>query len=326
MSIDVRKLDLCVLPTPIHRLNWLSDHLGADIWIKRDDLTGFALGGNKGRKLEYLMAQAQDMGATVVVGAGANQSNFIRQLAAACGVIGVRCVAVTMAAPYQSPDRSHGGGWVGGNELLDPWLPIERRVFADATWDDLTRYSEQVAEELTKAGETVFLLPIGGSSPIGVHSFVEAGREIEAVGPFDWIVTASSSGSTQVGLAHAVQGSETRVLGISADPEPEIVDDLLDLSAAYCNEFGGTPLTRGDIHFDLDYVGEGYGVPNGAAVAAMDLLMQTAGIFLDPIYSGKAFSGLLGNLRSGRIGGRILFWHTGGVPTMFAAWQGANDD
>ncbi len=322
MNTDVQKLDFCVLPTPIHRLNRLSEHLGAEIWIKRDDLTGFALGGNKGRKLEYLMAEAKAAGATVVVGSGASESNFVRQLAAACGVLGIRCVAVTMAAPYQTPERAKGKGWLGGNQLLDPWVPIERRVFPDGTWDDLEKHADSIAEELTDQGETVYQVPLGGSTPLAVHAFVEAGKELlQQSEPFDWIVAASSSGGTQVGLTHAMRGVATRVLGISADPEPEIFDDLLDLSKRYAKKFGESPLGRDDIHFDLDYVGEGYGIPHGDAIEAIDLMLQTEGIFLDPIYSGKAFCGLLGNIRTGRIGGRILFWHTGGIPTLFGAWN-----
>jgi len=318
---DWPKVPLCVLPTPIHRLHRISEHLGSDIWIKRDDLTGFALGGNKGRKLEYLMAEAVALGSTAVVSCGASQSNFVRQLGAAAQMCGMRCVVATMDAPYESIDRKVEGVFAqGGNIDLDSLCGVERRRFEDGTWEALESAADGIQQELERAGEKVFRIPLGGSSASAVHAFVEAGREVQGQidFEFDWIVTASSSGSTHIGLAHAFHGSKTQVLGISADPEPEIVDDLIALSKSYAVEAGVLGLKRDEIKFSLDYVGDGYGVPSLAGEAAMRILMKAEGIALDPIYSAKAFSALLSLVSSNDLEGRILFWHTGGMPSLFA--------
>lgn len=300
----------------MHRLDRLSLQLGIDFWMKRDDLTGFAGGGNKGRKLEYLMAEAQASGATAVVSCGASQSNFIRQLGAACAVLGMRCIVATMDSPYETVDRRIAAPAEGGNAYLDRWFGIERHRVPDGTWEELETRAGALAALLESEGESVFRIPLGGSSVLAVQAFVDAGREVGA--GFDWIVTASSSGSTQVGLGHAFQGTETKIYGISADPEPEIVDDLVELSARYAEWAGVPALPRSDIRFSLDFVGPGYGVPGHDTEHARELMSRREGILLDPVYSGKAFAGLVGLVGSGEISGRVLFWHTGGLPALFA--------
>lgn len=315
------KVPLCVLPTPIHRLDRISEQLGSDIWVKRDDLTGFALGGNKGRKLEYLIAEAMAQNATAIVSCGASQSNFIRQLGAAAQMCGMHCAVATMESPYESLDRRVNGAFSrGGNRDLDELCGVDRREFADGTWADLEAHAKQIQFELERNGEQVFRIPLGGSSSSAVHAFVEAGREIQKQVDFefDWIITASSSGSTHIGLAHAFRDSKTQVLGISADPEPEIVDDLIDLSQSYAEEVGTQGLSRAEIKFSLDFVGAGYGIPSSAGQAATRILMKSEGIALDPIYSAKAFSALLSLVSTNELEGRILFWHTGGIPALFA--------
>jgi 1-aminocyclopropane-1-carboxylate deaminase/D-cysteine desulfhydrase-like pyridoxal-dependent ACC family enzyme len=311
------KYPLVLLPTPQHRLNNLSEFLGIDLWIKRDDLTGFAGGGNKGRKLEYLMAEALMTGATAVVSCGADQSNFVRQLGAACAVAGLKCSVVTMRSPYETLDRQVVGVLSqGGNIDLDHWFGIDRRRVGDGTWSDLESAADERQRELEHQGEVVFRIPLGGSSPISVHAFVEAGQEIE--GNFDWVITSSSSGSTQVGLAHHFAEAPTRVLGISADPEPEIVDDLLDLSARYADWAGVRALTADQIQFNLEFVGAGYGVGSSSSDRGIGMMARAEGILLDPIYSGKAFGGLVDLVHRGDVRGRVLFWHTGGTPALFA--------
>jgi 1-aminocyclopropane-1-carboxylate deaminase/D-cysteine desulfhydrase-like pyridoxal-dependent ACC family enzyme len=315
--LDVPRVSLCLLPTPLHRLDRLSDELGCDLWIKRDDMTGFAGGGNKGRKLEYWMGQAQAMGATAVVSCGASQSNFIRQLGAACSVMRMRCAVVTMDSPYEYENRKVAGTLSqGGNVVLDRWFGIERRVLADGTWEDLERDADALGRELEEAGEMVLRIPIGGSSVRSAHAFVEAGREIGR--EFDWVVTASSSGSTQVGLTYAFRDSGATVLGVSADPDPEAFVDVLALSSAYAGEYGVPPVMEDALRFSLDYVGSGYGVASEAGDAAAELMGGREGILLDPIYSAKAFAGLLDLVGRGEISGRVLFWHTGGLPGLFA--------
>ncbi|MBL8066883.1 MAG: pyridoxal-phosphate dependent enzyme [Armatimonadetes bacterium] len=317
----IERIPLCQLPTPMHPLPRLGPELGIDLWIKRDDLTGFAGGGNKGRKLEFLMAEAVAQGSTAVVSCGASQSNFIRQLGAACAVLDMRCVAATMDAPFETVDRQmRDVPAEGGNLALDRWFGIERHRVADGTWHELEAHAEFLERELADQGEKVYRISLGGSSVLAVQAFVEAGREVGA--DFDWVVTASSSGSTQIGLAHAFSGSKTKVVGISADPEPEIIDDLLELSARYGDWAGVPALEMEDIIFDLDHVGPGYGVAGPEAESALALMAQREGILLDPVYSAKAFAGLVSLARSGRISGRVLFWHTGGIPALFAQARG----
>jgi len=311
---------LICAPTPVHRLDRLSAELGVDLWIKRDDLTGFALGGNKGRKLEYLLGAALESGADTVVTCGAAQSNFIRQLGAACSVVGLRCVAVVMSLPYDvSPAVGRRLADSGGNVLLDELLGVELRVAPDGTWDSLYSLAEQAAVELVAAGRAVYRVPVGGSSPLGAFAFVRAAEELAAqAAPFDAIVFASSSGSTQVGLTRYFLGSSTRVLGIACDPEPDIADDFAVLAERLAELDGGPPLGREAFEVNLDYVGEGYGIPSPAGQAAIERLARREGIFLDPIYSAKAFAGLLDLVGRGELSGRVLFWHTGGIPALFA--------
>lgn len=312
------KVPLCLLPTPMHTLPRLSAELGVDLWIKRDDLTGFAMGGNKGRKLEYLMAAALAEGAEVVVTCGAAQSNFVRQLGAACAVHGIHCAAAIMDLPYEDAPApgSHLSG-DNGNVVLDELLGVDLRSFPDDTWETLYAHAEAVAKEYEAQGRRVYRIPIGGSSPLGAFAFYEAAQEVGD--GFDWIVTASSSGSTHTGLAYAFHGSTTRVLGIASDPEPEIADDFAELGESLA-ELLQLPfrLTPADYQLNFDFVGDGYGIPSEAGDAAITKLAQTEGIFLDPIYSGKAFAALLDLVGRGEITGRILFWHTGGIPALFA--------
>ena len=317
----MKRIPLICSPTPVHRLDRLSAALGVDLWIKRDDLTGFALGGNKGRKLEYLLADALDLGAETVVTCGAAQSNFVRQLGAACAVAGLRCVAAVMSLPYDEVKPIGAGlGDHGGNVLLDELLGVELRVLPNGTWDELYTATEAVAAELETGGERVYRVPVGGSSPLGAYAFVKAGEELAAqTAPFDTIVFASSSGSTHVGLAWHYRETPTRILGVACDPEPDIAEDFAKLSAGLADLLGfgsGLPSEAFDLNFD--YVGEGYGVPSPAGQSAICYLATSEGIFLDPVYTGKAFAGLLELIERGSLGGRLCFWHTGGLPALFA--------
>jgi 1-aminocyclopropane-1-carboxylate deaminase/D-cysteine desulfhydrase-like pyridoxal-dependent ACC family enzyme len=311
------RIPLCILPTPCHLLPNLSRQLGTEIWIKRDDLTGFAGGGNKGRKLEFLLAEAVNKKATAIVSCGATQSNFIRQLGAAAITQGIKTHVASMDAPYETPDRKPTGTLSqGGNPQLDSLFQIHRHHFADGTWDELESCADQIQRDLEAQGETVFRIPIGGSSATSVHAFVLAAQELSH--PFDLIITASSSGSTHMGLAHAFAGTKTKIFGISADPDPELLDDLVSLSESYAQEFGSTPIQNSAINFALDFVGPGYGVPSPSGVQAQLTLAQTEGILLDPIYSAKAFAALLDLAQRNQLPPKTLFWHTGGLPTLFA--------
>lgn len=294
-----------------------------DLWIKRDDLTGFALGGNKARKLEYLAPAIKESGATHVVTCGSLQSNFVRQMGGLGLMDGFDVTAVVMEMPYEGAAKPVGGsvGALGGNAALDEVMGVNLLLIPDGTWDELAAAAHREAEILRRSGINVYEVPVGGSVPQGVYGFLKAGEELEqqAEKPFDFVVTASSSGSTQTGLAMWFRGSATRVIGIACDPEPELPHDLAELSSQLCTLLDwGEPLKPEDLEFLLDWVGPGYNIPSSAGWNAMEILMKKEGILLDPIYSGKAFAGLLDLVESGAIGGRVCFWHTGGIPTLFA--------
>lgn len=317
------KVSLIQTPTPLHRLNHLSAQLGLDLWIKRDDLTGLAMGGNKGRKLEYLLAEAIAQRADVVVTCGSTQSNFIRQLGASCAQFGIRCAAMTMVlarSDYNPMPTVPSMLSSGGNVWLDEILGVELHVIPNGTWDEMYAAMEELALGFEAEGLRVFRCPIGGSSALGAYSFVKAAEEIaEQAAAFDSIVFATSSGSTQTGLQVGFHGKPTKIIGIACDPEPDLVDDFAALSEQLADLTGTTPrLSAEDFNLNLDYVGPGYGVPSEAGNAAIQRLARTEGIFLDPIYSGKAFSGLLDLAERGELTGRVLFWHTGGLPALFA--------
>lgn len=298
----------------------MSSELELDLWIKRDDLTGFAFGGNKGRKLEFLMADVIAQWAEVVVTCGSAQSNFIRQLGAACSRFGIHCAAAVMGLPYEERRPNVTKELArGGNVTLDEILGIELRVLPDGTWEELYAQADTLAAEFREKGKKVYSIPIGGSSPLGAYAFYVAAQEIKAQSEaFDTIIFASSSGSTHTGLAHAFHGTATRVRGIACDPEPEIADDFAKLSGQLEHLVGhGFTLTPKDFDLDFRFVGDGYGIPSEAGNRAIVKLARTEGVFLDPIYSGKAFSGLLKLAEEGAIGNRVLFWHTGGTPALF---------
>jgi len=314
--IELPVFPLILRPTPLHRLDRASAALGLDLWIKRDDLTGFALGGNKGRKLEYLLAQAIAAGAQVIVTCGSGQSNFIRQLGAACAVAGIHCAAAVMEMPFEEEMPTERGlRETGGNVLLDRLLGVDLRWQANGTWEVLYTAASVLADEYRSRGYEVYEIPIGGSSPTGAYGFYQAAKEIPA--RFDTVAFASSSGSTHVGLQLGLEG--TRILGFACDPEPEIAGDFAELGNGLRQLLQRDDrVTSADFELDFSAVGPGYGIPSEEGDAAIEWLAKTEGIFLDPIYSGKAFGGLKRRIEQGEIRGKTLFWHTGGTPALFA--------
>jgi 1-aminocyclopropane-1-carboxylate deaminase/D-cysteine desulfhydrase-like pyridoxal-dependent ACC family enzyme len=320
---SLERFPLLCGPTPLHRLNRASEELGIDLWMKRDDLTGFAAGGNKARKLELLLPHILSSGADWVVTAGSTQSNFVRQMGVACLMAGLGCTAAIMDMPCDgdAPRPSHVPPDEGGNILLDHMAGVELVHVPDGTWEDLDEGRKQAAEVKRTEGKKVYEVPVGGSTVLGACGFCLAGEEFLGQGgaDFDAVVTASSSGSTQTGLAYSLHGSGVEVIGIACDPEPELTQDLSDLALDLDDFLGrGVRLQPSDFRFHLDWVGEGYNVPTPEGEEASAWLLKTEGILLDPIYSAKAFSGLLSLARSGRLSGRVCFWHTGGLPTLFA--------
>jgi 1-aminocyclopropane-1-carboxylate deaminase/D-cysteine desulfhydrase-like pyridoxal-dependent ACC family enzyme len=294
-----------------------------DVWIKRDDLTGFAGGGNKGRKLEYLAGAVLEAGADTVVVCGSAQSNFVRQAGALCAVLGVRCVAVVMGLPFEAGFGKPPGAPPpsGGNVELGALVGVEARPVPDGPWEDLFAAAAEAAREERAQGRAVYEVPVGGSTPLGAYGFVQAAAEVR--GAYDVVVVPTSSGSTHAGLAWALAGTGTRVVGVACDPEEDLLDDLARLCEGLDGLLGGPGLWReGGFELDRRWYGAGYGVPSPAGHEAQLLLARAEGVFLDPVYSAKAMAGLLGMAREGSVGGKVLFWHTGGLPAACA--PGAN--
>ncbi|MBX3112198.1 MAG: pyridoxal-phosphate dependent enzyme [Fimbriimonadaceae bacterium] len=316
------RVSLCCLPTPLHRLPRLSAELGVDLWVKRDDLTGFAFGGNKGRKLEYIIADIVASGAEVVVTCGSTQSNFVRQLGAACAVHDIACHAVVMDLPRPDGAAPVGkGDGTGGNVVLDELFGVTLHRIPDGGWTELEEAAAGLAGQIRAEGKRTRLVPLGGSGPLGALAFWRAAHEVQTQfeGVFDAVVTASSSGSTQTGLACAFHGTRTRVIGVSADPEPEIADDLSRLSHELAAVQPRCPaLAPHEFDFRLDWVGPGYGLPSEEGQAAMERMARAEGIALDPVYSAKACAGLFAMVSSGELKGSVCLWHTGGTPALFA--------
>jgi D-cysteine desulfhydrase family pyridoxal phosphate-dependent enzyme len=307
------------LPTPLAPLPRLSAALGGpEVWIKRDDLTGLGGGGNKTRKLEFLAAAALAEGADPLITGGAPQSNHCRQTAAAAARLGLRCVLVLVGPP-----QPHSG-----NLLLDALLGAELAWTGDSPRDG---HMQAIFACEQAAGRKPWLIPYGGSNIYGAAAYVAAVEELAGqlaaldLPPFDRIVFASSSGGTHAGLAVGTRALRwpTQVLGISIDkPLVELTHDTVAaLTAETCAALGfDFSLTAADISANANYLGGGYGVMGQPEAEAVRLFARTEGILLDPVYTGRAAAGLIDLIRTGQMAAqeRVLFWHTGGFPALFA--------
>ncbi|MGA4533024.1 D-cysteine desulfhydrase [Ectopseudomonas chengduensis] len=319
------RLQLIPQATALHHLPRLSLHLGRDIWIKRDDLTPLALGGNKARKLEYLAADAQARGADVLVTAGAIQSNHVRQTAAVAAQLGLGCLAL-----LENPIDSQSDDYLGnGNRLLLDLFGAE--VENVANLDNADQLLEAACQRLNAAGRRPYLVPIGGSNALGALGYVRGGLELaEQIAAsrqdFAAVVLASGSAGTHAGLALALETARpgTRVIGVTvsrseAAQRPK-VENLLQRTA----ELLAVEVPEG-LKLELwdDYFAPRYGEANAGGLAAIRLLARLEAILLDPVYTGKAFAGLLDGLKRGSFPGNgpLLFLHTGGSPALFAYKQ-----
>jgi D-cysteine desulfhydrase family pyridoxal phosphate-dependent enzyme len=312
------RLHLAHLPTPLEPLPHLSAALGPRLWIKRDDQTGLAAGGNKTRKLEFLLAEAQRREADTLLTVGGPQSNHCRQTAAAAARLGLRCVLVL---------GGHAGqARAGGNLLLDHLLGAEVIWAGERTREAVM---DERAEAERAAGRQPYAIPLGGSTALGAAGYALAMAELleqaRAAGVrFDRVVVASSSGGTQAGLVAGARlhGFEGEVLGISIDEERAALQSTVARLAAETAALLGQPhaLAPDDISVDANYLGGGYGVMGQPEREAIRLFALTEGILLDPVYTGRAAAGLLDLVRRGTIGRgeTVLFWHTGGTPALFA--------
>jgi len=309
------KLSFAHLPTPIEDMPRLSKLLdGPELLIKRDDQTGLAFGGNKTRKLEYLMAAAIEEGADLVLSTGAAQSNHCRQTAAAAARSGLDCTLVLVGP---EPEQASAN------------LFLDRLLGAKIIWTDKSNRDkdlQQAYDDALESGKKPYLIPYGGSNEVGAYAYYQAYAELYKqlnCNMVDWIVLASSSGGTQAGLAIGIGKDLTpKLLGISVDePATNLQNNVYSIIEQYQIRTGmKTNLTIEDILVNDDYTGDGYGIMNEKDREAIHLFAENEGILLDPVYTGRAGAGLIDLIRKGffKKEERVLFWHTGGTPGLFA--------
>jgi len=286
---------------------------GPHLFIKRDDLTGLGLGGNKTRKLEYLAADALAQGCRMLITTGAVQSNHCRQVAAAAARLGLGCILVLAG---EDPGSRQG------NLLLDE-LSGAKLVFVPK--EERDQRLQQAFAHAKEDGLQPYLIPYGGSNPIGVQGYIQAMNELQDqnLQP-DWIVLASSSGGTQAGLALGAEqtGFPGRILGISVDkPADELTQTIMALANQTAAWLGiDKKIESADVLVNDAYCQAGYGILQPAEVEAIRLFARTEGILLDPVYTGRAAAGLIDLICKGFFSPNetVLFWHTGGIPALFA--------
>lgn len=310
---NLPRVTLACLPTPVQELPRLSRALGRSIWIKRDDLTGLALGGNKTRKLELLCADALKHKADTLITGGAPQSNHCRQTAAAAAKLGLRCLLV-LSGPPQPPDT--------GNLLIDSLVGAEL-VWADGKPRD--QAMQETVDRERSEGRNPYLIPYGGSNPLGAAAYALAILELknQNVQP-DWIIFASSSSGTQTGMILGARLFQlpARIYGISVDLEARLLREKISalLAETVCT-FGGTEsFSSESILIDDRFLGGGYGKVGTLEREAIHLFAREEGILLDPVYTARAAGGMLEMIRRNEIPPteKVLFWHTGGIPALWA--------
>ncbi|MEM6276414.1 MAG: D-cysteine desulfhydrase [Pseudomonadota bacterium] len=310
-------------PTPLEPMDRLSEHLGGPrIWVKRDDCTGLSTGGNKTRKLEFLMADAQKAGADVMITQGATQSNHARQTAAAAAKLGMACEILLEDRTGSNDDNYI----LSGNVLLDRLhgAPVAKRPGGA----DMQAEMEARAEELLTQGKTPYIIPGGGSNAIGALGYVNCARELSDQAAelglrVDALVHATGSSGTQAGLVAGLAAlqSDIHLLGVGVrapqEKQEQMVFDLAKKTAAHLGL--STEIPRASVRADCNYVGPGYGLPTDGMVEAIKLLARTEGLLFDPVYSGKGLDGLISLVRKGYFDGmeNVVFLHTGGSAALF---------
>jgi D-cysteine desulfhydrase family pyridoxal phosphate-dependent enzyme len=315
MRIDFPRVRFTSYATSVEPLPRLSQALGGPrIFIKRDDLTGLAGGGNKTRKLEFLVADAVAKKADMLVTVGAVQSNHCRQTAAAAAKTGFRCILVL---------RGHAPAEPAGNLLLDHLLGAEILWAGDRPREEVME--EVVAREQT-AGRHPYAIPLGGSNPLGAAAYAAAMEELttQTSQQFDRIVFASSSGGTHAGLAvgAVLTGFRGQVLGISVDEELASLQELVaGIATGIYRMLGDSRVMKpAEVCANADYLGGGYAIMGPPEREAIELFARYEGIMVDPVYTGRAAAGMIDLIRRGVIAKdeTILFWHTGGIPALWA--------
>ena len=321
----IPRVPLAHLPTPIFAWPRLSEALGGpSLWVKRDDLTGLATGGNKTRKLEFLFADALAQGADGVITAGGPQSNHCRQTAAAAAKLGLDAHLVLGGDPPAPQD-------VQGNMFLDRVLGAQTHFVPK---DQRNPKMASLAEELKAAGKSPYTIPVGGSNAVGTLGYVaamfELAEQLNAMDTrFDRIVMATSSGGTQAGLTLGAKliGFRGPVTAISIDQQPEDADTFAfrdhvrDTANQTASLLGSNiQISNEDLPINHDYLGGGYGVVGPPEVEAVNLLATLEGTLVGPVYTSRALAGLIDLIRKGQVGKdeNILFWHTGGDAALHA--------
>jgi L-cysteate sulfo-lyase len=317
------RLHLAHRNTPLEFLPRLTEHLGGpNIYVKRDDCTGLASGGNKTRKLEFLMAEALEQNADTVITQGAVQSNHARQTAAAAAKLGLKC-ELLFENRIIDPDRDY---LESGNVFLDHLFDANTRDYPKGS--DMDAAMETVAEEVRSQGGRPYIIPGGGSNPVGALVYVNCALEILTQANdqqlrIDHVVHATGSAGTQAGLVTGFRATNSNIpvlgIGVNAprDIQEERVYQLAAKTAAYIGAEG--VVAREDIVANCDYIGDGYGIPTESMKEAVLLLARLEGLLFDPVYSGKGLAGMLDLIRKGHFEpeDNIVFIHTGGSVALF---------
>jgi D-cysteine desulfhydrase family pyridoxal phosphate-dependent enzyme len=311
-------LGLAHLPTPVEALDRLSAWLGGPrLLVKRDDMTGLALGGNKARKLELLGVEALAVGADLLVTGGGSQSNHARMTAAAANRLGLGCHLAV--AGHATPEAA------SGNLLLCRLLGAELHYTGTRDYYSSEAAITDLAASLKADGHRPYAIPIGGASVTGVRAYLEAAEELlgQLGSPPDWVVVADGSGGTHAGLLAGLPG-RTKVLGVDVGTRPDL-DDMVPALATAAAGAAGREEPQAEVIIDHGRFGAGYGQPTAETKEAIRAAARTEGLILDPVYTGKAMAGLIGWAREGRFapGDTVVFWHTGGAPALFAEGYGA---
>ncbi|WP_170480660.1 D-cysteine desulfhydrase [Ruegeria arenilitoris] len=317
------RISLGHLPTPLEPMDRLSEVLGGPrLWVKRDDCTGLSSGGNKTRKLEFLMADAVQKGADTIITQGATQSNHARQTAAAAAKLGMEC-HILLEDRTGSNDRNY---ILNGNVLLDRLhgATVSKRVGGA----DMNSEMETLAAQLRDSGRSPYVIPGGGSNPIGALGYANCARELteQAVTAglkVDALVHATGSSGTQAGLVAGLAAlrSDIHLLGIGVRAPKEKQEAMVyDLAVRTAKLMGaGDQIDREAVRANCEYVGAGYGLPTPGMIEALKLLARTEGLLFDPVYSGKGLDGLIDQIRKGYFDGmeNVVFLHTGGSAALF---------
>jgi D-cysteine desulfhydrase family pyridoxal phosphate-dependent enzyme len=310
-----RRVPLAHLPTPLEPIDRLGARLGmapGSLWVKRDDATGLAGGGNKARKLEYLCADAIEQDCDTLVTGGGRQSNHVRMTAAAANRLGLACTVVLGANEPSTPT---------GNVVLDHLLAPEIVWGGDLDYYAMEDAIEATCARLSAEGRRPYAMPIGGASTVGALGYVRAAHELlgQFDGGFDWVVVADGSGGTHAGLLAGLPSS-VRVLGVDAGTRPDL-DEQVPAKAKEVAALTGLAEPTAPVLIDHERFGSGYAAPTDECREALDLAARAEGLILDPVYTGKALAGLIHARREDVIGreARVVFLHTGGMPALFAA-------